>query len=96
MRFVPNYTIFRWGRRPANLYVYTLQKNKTKQNKTKQKICFRNNKEGNEVSSTHRMMYILCAAYTFIETQSVLIMKKQQQRRVRLQIITSKLSTVTD
>lgn len=23
-------------------------------------FCFRNNKEGNEVSSTHRMMYILC------------------------------------
>ena len=53
---------FQVGTTPGQpLRVHTPKKqNKTKQNKTKKKICFRNNKEGNEVSSTHRMMYILC------------------------------------
>ena len=38
--------------RPTFTYTHTHSKKKI--------FCFRNNKEGNEVSSTHRMMYILC------------------------------------
>jgi hypothetical protein len=67
MRFVPKYTIFRWGRF----------------GKRTTPGPFGKYKEGKEVSSTHTHtssdVYILYT-HTFIETQSVLIMNQQPRR----------------